>query len=82
MATIGDLRVAHFPQIPMQPFTVEVPTVEQGLWLVGVLADYDLFQYEKKIKPDYCNDGLVQRYEDNGNADDPSWYDVDENFDE
>lgn len=48
-------RVWHIPQIPMKSFMVEVPTVEEGVRMMNALADYDLFQLENNIKPDYCN---------------------------
>ena len=58
------IRVCWFPQIPCKPFYVAVMSAEQGLWLVGVLGDYDLFQFENKIKPDYANMGGVEVYDE------------------
>ncbi|EEX0791949.1 superinfection exclusion protein [Escherichia coli] len=49
------LRVWHIPQVPMKPFIVEVASVEDGVRLMDALADYDAFQYDNNIKPDYCN---------------------------
>ena len=37
------LRVWWCPQVPMNGFTVEVDTVEEGVKIKNVLADYDLF---------------------------------------
>lgn len=54
----GDLRVWWKPQIPMKPsFLVNVATPTEAKKLLNVLADYDLFQWDNKIKPDYCNAG-------------------------
>ena len=75
----GDLRVWHVPQVPGQPFTVPVTSIAEGLALCSVLADYDLFQLEHRIKLDYANAQGVQRYEESGgNPGDPpfDWYDV------
>ena len=51
----GDLRVWHIPQIPGKPFLVNVPGVAQAILVLRALADYDRFQFENRIKPDYCN---------------------------
>ncbi len=67
-------KVWWIPQIPMKSFEVSVSSIEEGRKLCEVLADYDLFQFENKIKPDYCNSGgVVFRHPaiDNG-----AWLDV------
>jgi hypothetical protein len=53
----GQLKVWWIPQVPMRSFEVEVPDARTGKLLLDVLADYDLFQFENNIKPDYCNTG-------------------------
>lgn len=58
------LRVWHVPQIPMKSFKVEVATVEEGVRMMNALADYDLFQYENRIKPDYCNMNGLQMWDE------------------
>ena len=62
----------HIPQVPMKGFEVDVASIEQGKWLRGVLADYDRFQYENRVKPDYCN-ASGMRYLDT----DGEWSDLD-----
>lgn len=57
-------RVFWIPQVPMQAFYVPVETPEQGEWLCNVLGEYDAFQFENNVKPDYCNVGGVQVLED------------------
>ena len=59
-----NLRVSHFPQIPCQPFIVRVETLLEAKKVSDVLADYDMFQFMNKIKPDYCNATTVEIYED------------------
>lgn len=49
------LRVWHIPQIPCRPFYVPVSTPEEAIKILDVLANYDLFQLENNIKPDYSN---------------------------
>lgn len=60
----GDLRVWWIPQMPMEAFYVPVESLAQAKWLLSVLADYDAFQFENCIKPDYCNAGGLQVRED------------------
>ena len=52
-----------------------VSTIAEGRKLCNILADYDLFQYENHIKPDYANAGGVARYEDDGEGG-ADWFDV------
>lgn len=58
------LRVWHIPQVPMKPFVVEVESVGEGIRLMNALADYDAFQYENNIKPDYCNANGLEMWDD------------------
>lgn len=56
----GDLRVWWVPQVPMEAFRRHVKDIEQAKFLLDTLADYDLFQFEKKVKPDYTNAGGLE----------------------
>lgn len=68
-------RVWWKPQVPMEEsFYVEVPDGDLGRFIEQVLADYDLFQYENRIKPDYCNVGGTQIF----NEETKEWEDLDE----
>ncbi len=68
------LQVWWVPQIPMKPFEVEVNSIEEGVKIMSVLGDYDLFQYEKQIKPDYCNTGGLNQWdEDCDGKGTPGW---------
>lgn len=60
----GALRVWWIPQIPMKSFYVSVETVEEGKKIVEILAEYDLFQFDNKVKPDYSNAGGLEIFED------------------
>ena len=48
-------RLWHIPQIPGKAFEVHTDDLAYAKALIDVLADYDLFQYENRIKPDYAN---------------------------
>ena len=69
-------QVWWIPQIPGKPFTVPVGSREEGQKLLKVLADYDRFQFQNRIKPDYCNAGGLSVLEDG------EWVDLDEDGDE
>jgi len=62
----GDLRVWWIPQIPMDPFYVFVNTPEEAVLLIDAFAKYDLFQFKNNIKPDYCNAGGLQVFDEEG----------------
>lgn len=59
----GDLRVWWMPQVPGKPFQVPVASIKEAKKLLDVLADYDLFQYKNRIKPDYSNAGGFEVFE-------------------
>lgn len=70
-------RVWWKPQVPMESFIVEVPDVQTGRLVEEILANYDQFQYENNIKPDYCNTGGVQYWDEELQE----WCDVDDDED-
>ena len=65
------LRVAHYPQIPCKAFYVDVDTVEEAVKTMDTLANYDLFQLENRIKPDFCNMNVLQEFD----IDEGEWLD-------
>lgn len=59
------LRVWWIPQIPMDtPFYIPVKSPEEAKKVMDILAFYDMFQYENKIKPDYCNVGGLEMFDE------------------
>ena len=68
----GDLRVWWVPQIPGRAFYVSVSTPPEAKKIMNVLANYDIFQFENKIKPDYANAGGLEIFQSGQWAD---WYD-------
>ena len=82
---IGDLRVWWVPQVPMKSFTVPVKSLVEAKMLLNALADYDLFQFRNKVKPDYSNAGGLSVYWEgcwqdwlNLNGEDIDAYELDE----
>lgn len=69
------LRVWWIPQVPMKPFRVTVPDVKTARLMLDALAQYDLFQLENNIKPDFCNAGGLECFDQDGDGEWAEWYD-------
>jgi hypothetical protein len=52
-----EMRICWTPQMPMEPFTYPVPDMETASLLLDVLAQYDRFQFQHKVKPDHAKSG-------------------------
>ncbi len=72
MSKLGDLKVWWIPQVPMKSFDVQVYSLTESKLVLKTLADYDLFQLENNIKPDFSNAGGLSVFEDGEWID---WYD-------
>lgn len=66
------VRVWWIPQVPMPAFRFAVPDIKTGALLCDALAQYDLFQYENNVKPDYANAGGIEFLDEEG-----EWSDID-----
>jgi hypothetical protein len=76
MDTPKKLQVWWIPQIPGKQFQVAVDSVAEGVKLMDTLAAYDRFQFENRIKPDYCNAGGLSEWSDDIDGDgNPGWMD-------
>jgi hypothetical protein len=58
----------------MKSFYVPTDSLAEAKKLLSVLADYDAFQYENNIKPDYSNAGGLQEY----NEEEGEWWDYED----
>lgn len=58
------LRVCHYPQIPCDPFTVDVKDEEQAYVVEQALIHQHLFLFEHNIIPDYCNAIMIEMFDD------------------
>lgn len=77
---IGKLKVWWIPQIPCNPFYVEVASLQEGVKVMEILANYDLFQLEHNIRPDYSNVGGIEMLDEDGKW--CSWYDDETGLDD
>lgn len=62
------LRVSHFPQIPCKPFIVLVKGLYEAKSIMDTLANYDLFQFDNNIKPDYSNMTVLEEWDEEENS--------------
>lgn len=65
-------KVWWIPQVPGEAFEVAVDSPEDGARVMRILANYDLFQLNNRIKPAYANAGGLSVFEDGEWVD---WYD-------
>lgn len=76
MSENTQLRVWHIPQVPGDPFYVPVSSVDEAVKVLTTLWDYDRFQLDQHIKPDYSSaSGLEVFYEEDDEWDE--WYSED-----
>jgi len=61
----GQLRVWHIPQVPMEAFRVYVENPKEAKKILEILADYDIFQFEHNVKPDYSNAAGLEEFDGN-----------------
>ena len=56
------LRVWWIPQVGfgIDSFKVEVPDLKSAALILNTLANYDLYQLENNIKPDYASAGGLE----------------------
>lgn len=64
------LKVWWIPQVPMTSFDVFVSSFAHAKVLLEALAQYDLFQLDNNIKPDYSNAGGLCIWNEDLEADD------------
>lgn len=82
------LQVWWIPQVPGKSFNIPVDTLKEAHLLLETLAEYDNFQLENNIKPDYSNAGGLQVWDEDSDVDGtPGWIDwsdeeTGEDFDE
>lgn len=62
-----NLRIWWIPQVPLskseEPFYRHVGSVQEAKKILDLLADYDIYQLEHNIKPDYSNAGGLERFD-------------------
>lgn len=78
-------KVWWIPQVPGKRFEVAADTVQEGEKIMEVLANYDMFQFEHNIKPDYANAGGLLFWDKELDNDDGSmgdWTEFEEYEDE
>jgi hypothetical protein len=62
------LRVLHYPQVPCEPFFVDVKDEEQALLIRETLANQHLFLLDNNFIPDYANAISVVMWDENSDG--------------
>ena len=79
------LRVLHYPNIPCEPFFVDVKDEEQAAFIEKTLAEQHLFLFDNNFIPDYSNVIVVVMWDEDsdgyGNADWVDYYNEEEGMD-
>lgn len=57
-------RAWWVPQVPCKSFQVDRVDLRSAVAVADMLARYDQFQFENKIKPDYSNAGGIMEWDD------------------
>jgi hypothetical protein len=66
-------KVWYIPQIPGKPFEVLVDDLATARLILDTLTNFSCFEFEHRVKPDYCDaGGICERGEDG------DWIDIDE----
>lgn len=59
------LRVWWIPQVGIEEtFHIPVSSPEEGKKFLDVLAAYDLFQLQNKVRPGFCNTGGLEIFDE------------------
>lgn len=58
------LRIWWIPQVPMNAFKVDINSIKEAKNVLHILAEYDKFQFENNIKPDYSNTGGLEYFDE------------------
>ena len=59
------MRVWWMPQVGVDAtFYISIKSIEEAKKFIDILSAYDCFQYNHHIKPDYCNTGGVQVWDE------------------
>lgn len=75
------MRVWWMPQVGANAtFYIPVKSIEEAKKFMDVLAAYDCFQYNHRIKPDYCNTGGVQVWDEEAQDWNDWYYEDDDSF--
>lgn len=75
------MRVWWCPQVGIEKnFYIPVQSVEEAKKVMDILAAYDCFQYNQNVKPDYCNMGGVEVFNEESQEWEDWYYEDDTNF--
>lgn len=59
------LQVHHYPQVPCNPFCVDVKDEYEAIKIINTLADQHVWLFKNRIIPDYANSLNVVMWDGN-----------------
>ena len=74
---MSDYKVWYIPQVPGKPFEVRVNDLPTARLILDTLTNFSGFEFEHRVKPDYCDAGGISILDHEGD-----WIDVDEDDEE
>lgn len=61
------LRVWWISQVGTKPFYIPIDSIKEGKKIMDVLSYFDCFQYNQRIRTDYCNAGGIEMFDEETN---------------
>ena len=70
---MSKFKAWYIPQVPMKAFEVERGSAAEALAALDLITDFSIFEFDNKVKPDYCDAGGVTVWDEAEQA----WIDYD-----
>lgn len=75
------MRVWWMPQVGVDAtFYIPIKSIEEAGEFMDILSAYDCFQYNHRIKSDYCNTGGVQVWDEEAHEWNDWYYEDEDSF--
>jgi hypothetical protein len=72
VSDVAKFKAWYIPQVPMKAFEVEASTAAKAQTVLNILTDFSIFEFENKVKPDYCDAGGVVEWDEAAQE----WFDI------
>lgn len=74
---VNKFKAWYIPQVPMKAFEVECATAAEAERVLDLITDFSIFEFDNKVKPDYCDAGGVVVWDDHS----CEWWDYEPEYD-
>jgi len=69
---MAKFKAWYVPQVPMKAFEVKCASAAEAHGALNLLTDFSIFEFENKVKPDYCDAGGVVEWDEAAQE----WFDI------